>query len=69
MVWGLKHQDRRACHMTDFKCTGTTVFDDSFDMNPPPCQLAMLVSFHRIDHNVTYVPKVLHILLGLPAKL
>lgn len=44
VVWGLKEQDRSACHHTDFKCKGKTVLDRSFDMNPPPCQSAMLVS-------------------------
>lgn len=45
IIWGLKEQDRSDCHMTDYKCKGRTVFDNSFDMNPPPCQTALLVSF------------------------
>ena len=44
IIWGLKEQDRRECHHTDFKCKGKTVFDRSFDMNTPPCQTEMLVS-------------------------
>ena len=44
IIWGLKEQDRSECHHTDFKCKGNTVFDQSFDINPPPCQISMLVS-------------------------
>ena len=44
LVWGLQLQDRRSCHFTDFKCKGTTVFDEDFDLNPPACQIALLVS-------------------------
>ena len=44
IIWGLKEQDRSGCHHTDPKCKGKTVFDNSFDLNPPPCQNAMLVS-------------------------
>ena len=43
IIWGLKEQDRSDCHITDFKCRGRTVFDESFDMNLPPCQTALLV--------------------------
>ena len=51
IIWGLKEQDRSDCHMTDLKCNGRTVFDDSFDVNPPPCQTALLVRFViRIRH-------------------
>lgn len=42
--WGLKKQDRDSCHKTDFACEGKTVWDESFDLNPPPAQLALLVS-------------------------
>jgi hypothetical protein len=45
IIWGLKEQDRSECHHSDFKCKGKTVFDRSFDLNPPPCQTAMLVSY------------------------
>lgn len=51
IVWGLEEQDRGDCHHTDFECKGKTVFDKSFDLNPPPCQTAILVSqgrFHRL---------------------
>ena len=44
IIWGLKEQDRSECHHTDYKCKGKTVLDKSFDLNPPPCQNAMLVS-------------------------
>ena len=45
IIWGLQEQDRSGCHHTDYKCKGTTVFDKGYDVNPPPCQNAMLVSF------------------------
>jgi hypothetical protein len=48
IIWGLKEQDRGECHHTDYKCKGKTVFDRSFDMNPPPCQTAMLVSRYSV---------------------
>ena len=48
IVWGLKNQDRSECHFTDYKCKGKTVLDRSFDMNPPPCQIAMLVRNHSL---------------------
>lgn len=48
IVWGLKNQDRSECHFTDYKCKGKTVLDRSFDMNPPPCQIAMLVRKHSL---------------------
>jgi hypothetical protein len=44
IIWGLREQDRSRCHFTDYKCKGETVFDTSFDLNPPRCQNAMLVS-------------------------
>ena len=44
IIWGLREQDRSTCHFTDYKCKGKTVLDSSFDLNPPPCQNAMLVS-------------------------
>ena len=46
IIWGLNEQDRSSCHHTDYKCKGKTVFDRSFDMNPPPCQNVMLVSIN-----------------------
>ena len=62
IIWGLKEQDRSECHHSDFKCKGKTVFDRSFDLNPPPCQTAMLVScfiwkeiernFHNINRGI-----------------
>ena len=53
IVWGLKIQDRSKCHFTDFNCKGDTVLDRSFDLNPPPCQLAMLVRF--INNEIYFV--------------
>ena len=48
IIWGLKEQDRKECHHTDYKCKGKTVLDRSFDMNPPPCQTAMMVSHYSV---------------------
>ncbi len=44
IIWGLKEQDRSECHHTDYTCKGKTVLDKSLDLNPPPCQNAILVS-------------------------
>ena len=44
VVLGMNPQDRSRCHKTDFLCKGETVWDDSFDLNPPPAQMALLVS-------------------------
>ena len=41
--WGLKEQDMSDCHKTDFKCAGDTVWDEGFDLNPAPAQMALLV--------------------------
>ncbi|XP_070577306.1 protein dispatched homolog 1-like [Ptychodera flava] len=41
IVWGLKNQDDKKCHQTDYECTGDTVWDESFDLNPPPSQQAL----------------------------
>ena len=49
IIWGLKEQDRSDCHMTDYECKGRTVFDDTFDMNLPPCQTALMVRFYDSD--------------------
>ena len=44
VVWGLDLQDISSCHHTDVKCTGKTVWDDTFDINQPGAQQALLVS-------------------------
>ena len=44
IVWGMKAQDRSSCHRTDFECEGESVWDEGFDLNPAPAQMAMLVS-------------------------
>lgn len=45
IVWGLKPQNRSSCHPRRFAdCVGSTVWDDSFDLNPPPAQDALMVS-------------------------
>ncbi|XP_033735522.1 protein dispatched homolog 1-like [Pecten maximus] len=42
MVWGLRLQDRSSCHKTDGeKCTGKTVWDEAFDLNPSPAQFQL----------------------------
>ncbi|CAL1540358.1 unnamed protein product [Lymnaea stagnalis] len=46
--FGLKEQDIEDCHKTDYKCKGTTVWDNSFDLNPKPSQLALLEMCERI---------------------
>ncbi|CAH1790939.1 unnamed protein product [Owenia fusiformis] len=49
LVWGLKNQDRSMCHKTDFEnCTGTTVWDNGFDLNPAPAQKAIKELCHRL---------------------
>ena len=55
IIWGLKEQDRSSCHHTDFKCKGKTVWDTSFDLNPPPCQIAVLVSCVKVDPKKQFV--------------
>ena len=57
-VWGLDNQDRSACHFTDFKCTGQTMLDRSFDMNAPPCQMAMLVRRPSLYIAVLILPDI-----------
>lgn len=56
IIWGLKEPDRSGCHRTDYKCKGKTVFDKSFDLNPPPCQKAMMVNdtvvFNCVNHDL-----------------
>ncbi|XP_050405065.1 protein dispatched homolog 3-like [Patella vulgata] len=49
IVWGLKHQDLSACHKTDSKCKGKTVWDDGFDLNPKPAQMSLLQLCKRIE--------------------
>ncbi|XP_065662076.1 protein dispatched homolog 1 isoform X3 [Hydra vulgaris] len=50
IVWGLKNQDRKDCHFTDFKCKGKTVFDEDFDMNKNGCQAAILNFCRRLKN-------------------
>ena len=49
IVWGLKKRDLSACHASDVKCIGTNVWDDAFDLNLPPAQIALKV-IHYIQH-------------------
>ena len=46
MIWGLKKQDRSRCdpHSMDPVCRGRTVWDEGFDLNPAPAQVALRVS-------------------------
>ena len=44
LVWGLKPTDTSDCHYTDYHCDGVKSYDESFDMNTPPTQRALLVS-------------------------
>ncbi|XP_055880253.1 protein dispatched homolog 3-like isoform X1 [Biomphalaria glabrata] len=48
IAFGLKNQDMSGCHKTDYKCKGKTVWDNSFDLNPKPAQLALLKLCERI---------------------
>ncbi|XP_064604053.1 protein dispatched homolog 3-like [Liolophura sinensis] len=42
LIWGLRTQDRSKCHRTNFfNCKGETIWDDSFDLNPKPAQVAL----------------------------
>ncbi|KAK2158902.1 hypothetical protein LSH36_162g08051 [Paralvinella palmiformis] len=42
IAWGLREQDLSECHHTDAKCTGKTVWDDTFNVNSPEAQEALL---------------------------
>ncbi|ELU17207.1 hypothetical protein CAPTEDRAFT_226825 [Capitella teleta] len=44
MIWGLKKQDRSACskYKMDILCSGKTVWNNGFDMNPSHAQYALL---------------------------
>ncbi|XP_021340144.1 protein dispatched homolog 1-like [Mizuhopecten yessoensis] len=51
MVWGLRLQDRSACHKTDGeKCTGKTVWDEAFDLNPSPAQVQLQTLCHDLQN-------------------
>ena len=41
--FGLQPQDLGRCHRTDSACFGDTVFDNTFDINAPEAQQAILV--------------------------
>ena len=45
MVWGLKNQNRSRCnpHANRYVCAGNTVWDEGFDLNPAPSQMALKV--------------------------
>ena len=43
LVWGMGPRDFSACHKTDHRCNGRQVWRDTFDMNTPPAQMALLV--------------------------
>ncbi|XP_070577309.1 protein dispatched homolog 1-like isoform X2 [Ptychodera flava] len=42
------NQDLSRCHPTDHRCTGDTAWDNSFDLNPPPSQKALLEFCQRL---------------------
>ncbi|XP_067682304.1 protein dispatched homolog 1-like [Haliotis asinina] len=48
LVWGLKGQDRASCHKTDYECSGKTVWDEGFDLNPKPAQNALFALCARL---------------------
>ncbi|CAH1792544.1 unnamed protein product [Owenia fusiformis] len=41
LVWGLKQRDVSGCAFSEVNCDGKQVWNDGFDMNTPPAQLAM----------------------------
>lgn len=43
IVWGMQPQDMSGCHKTDYRCQGKRVWNDVFDLNIAPVQLALQV--------------------------
>lgn len=43
LVWGMEPRDFSECHKTGYECTGHQVWDNMFDMNNAPVQLALQV--------------------------
>ena len=54
IVWGLHPRDYSYCHKTDYKCEGRQQWDDYFDLNTPPAQLAMQVRSLRTSGTFKY---------------
>ncbi|XP_070181353.1 protein dispatched homolog 1-like isoform X2 [Littorina saxatilis] len=50
IVYGLKNQDLQECSNTDFACTGRTVWDDGFDLNPKRAQSALVDFCARLQN-------------------
>ena len=48
IAWGLREQDLSECHHTDPVCTGKTVWDDTFNVNAPEAQQALLVRMRLV---------------------
>ncbi|XP_074662875.1 protein dispatched homolog 1-like [Tubulanus polymorphus] len=53
IMWGLGFRDMSVCHKTDYKCKGNVVWDDTFDLNPPPVQMALLNFCQKLKTNLT----------------
>lgn len=50
VVWGLKPQDMAGCDKSDIHCTGRTVWEDTFDLNPQRGQSALLKFCSKIQN-------------------
>ncbi|XP_078001163.1 protein dispatched homolog 1-like [Glandiceps talaboti] len=61
IVWGLQNQDLSSCHHTDYECTGDTVWDNTFDLNPTLSQEAMKNFCTRIRNLTVEESERLHI--------
>ena len=51
-IWGLGNKDRSDCHFSSFECSGTNVYDTTFDPNPVANQQAMMVSKLCISQSI-----------------
>ncbi|KAI0219170.1 hypothetical protein LSAT2_029225 [Lamellibrachia satsuma] len=49
VVWGLRRQSLSSCHQTNITCHGHTVWDDTFNMNPPDSQRAVVGVLVDVD--------------------
>ena len=41
--WGIEPRDFSKCHKTEYTCQGEARWDEAFDLNTPPAQMALLV--------------------------
>ena len=59
LVWGLRPRDFSMCHKTGYLCRGEQKWDDNFDQNTPPTQMALLVNMSGPEHPVYHLFEVL----------